>query len=794
MRIPITIFSVFLFLILANGCQRSTLPLAQNVKEKVQTKQFSTGADLIGLASPIQLYKGENLIQLEDYFLEAKIDSVRSDGQLPFVLDKQKKEVKLNILQIGTPLSNLSFYSGDKQYDILVKSPSRKDVSLILKDNDYKQVQIKGEMNAWNPAATLVTLEGGEWVTRLSLNSGNYQYKYIVDGNEMNDPHNDKEVSNGIGGTNSVLVIPKPLESALTKLSTASYDGELIYLDYTSLPTDVFAYWNNTRIPYKIVSSQIQLTIPEEAAGLERSHIRVWSYNSEGLSNDILIPLSGQAVLDNPSQITRSDKEAQIMYFVLVDRFNNGDTGNDDPIDDERLKPLTNYEGGDLEGITQKIQTGYFDSLNINSLWISPITQNPLEAYQEYIEPQYFYSGYHGYWPISSSKVDHRFGTDADMTSMVEMAHENGINVLLDYVTNHVHEEHPLYKNHPEYATDLILPDGSKNLRIWDEQRLTTWFDEFMPSLDLSIPEVRELQVDSTMYWLQKFKLDGYRHDATKHIPLSFWKRLTRKLKEEVVAVDGRSIYQIGETYGSRDLIQSYISSGMLDSQFDFNLYFVSREVFANQGVSFEKIVTSLKETFSYYGHHSSMGYISGNHDQVRFISLASGDVRFDEDGKMAGFNREIGTPNALGYARMELLMAFIMSIPGVPVIYYGDEIGMPGAGDPDSRRMMRFENLSVMEGDLLDSVKKLTGLRKNNLAMIYGDTNIVAYDVDYLVLHRQYFDNEVYVLMNISEENKTMIIPADLTNWSSLYPTDIISGASSKVAVDSWGYAVIYK
>lgn len=747
------------------SCAKQPLTTPAQLAPEVKTEE--TNSDLIGLASPIQLQKGRNIIDLKDYFLKANIDSVKSSTGLPFVLDKEQHLIQLELENITTPLTNLTCYSEGKAYDLLIKSPAKKFVTLRLADETYGKVQIKGEMNAWDPAATVVNKENGEWTTRLELNPGNYQYKYIVDGNEINDPHNELVVSNGSGGTNSLLVIDKPQKDNLPWLKTIEHSPSSITLSSSNSATEVFAYWENTRLTVTRKASHLILPIPAQALLQQRSFVRVWAYNDEGISNDLLIPLHNGKVLTDHKDLNRRDKEAQIMYFTLVDRFYNGDQANDDPIDDSRLKPLTNYEGGDLKGITEKIKSGYFDELNINSLWLSPITQNPLTAYQEYIEPQYFYSGYHGYWPISSSKVDHRFGDDETLQELVDVAHEHDINILLDYVTNHVHEEHPLYQSHPEWATDLLLSDGTKNLRIWDAQRLTTWFDEFMPSLDLSITEVIDVQVDSTIYWLEKFGLDGYRHDATKHIPQAFWKQLTRKLKERVIGPEGRPLYQIGETYGSRDLVNSYISSGMLDSQFDFNLYFDVREVFALQDVSFDKLVTSLEETFSYYGYHSSMGYVSGNHDQARFISLASGDVSFSEDHKMAGFNREIEISDSIGYDRLEMLMSFIMTIPGVPVIYYGDEIGMPGAGDPDSRRVMRFSELNKRERRTRKMVQDLTELRKENLALTYGDTEVVAHDKDRFIMKRQYFDKEVVIFMNKSTESKDFVIDTAHKDWN---------------------------
>lgn len=166
---------------------------------------------------------------------------------------------------------------------------------------------------------------------------------------------------------------------------------------------------------------------------------------------------------------------------------------------------------------------------------MSPITQNPEGAYGFWKDPKTKFSGYHGYWPVSSSKVDYRYGTSQELKDLIEEAHKRNINVILDYVANHVHEEHPLYKQHQEWATELYLPDGSLNTERWDDHRLTTWFDTFLPTLNLENPEVYEPMTDSALFWIKEYNLDGFRHDATKHIPEIFWRTLTYKLKKDVM-------------------------------------------------------------------------------------------------------------------------------------------------------------------------------------------------------------------------------------------------------------------
>ena len=484
-----------------------------------------------------------------------------------------------------------------------------------------------------------------------------------------------------------------------------------------------------------------------------RSYLRVFACNDSVLLNDLLIPLEDGVPVTNAEELTRHDANAQILYSLLVDRFNNGNTANDAPLNIPDVDARVDYKGGDLKGITAKIQDDFFDSLGINTLWISPITQNPKDAWGQYDNPKTKFSGYHGYWPIYNTKIDDRMGTDAELKELLATAHEHGINVILDYVANHMHINSPTLKAHPDWITDSILPDGRRNFELWDEARLTTWFDKHIPTLDLERNEVCEAMTDTALYWIDKYDFDGYRHDACKHIPLNYWRMFTHKMKTRY---PDRSLWMIGETYGDNELIGSYVKTGMLNAQFDFNVYHTAIDVLGKDGESMKSIAKTIDESLASYGAHHTMGNISGNHDKTRFISLAGGAVSWDEDGKAAGWHRQIGvTANAdstrerIAFQKALLLEVLNMTIPGVPCIYQGDEYGQCGANDPDNRRMMRFSGLTANERWLLGQTKYLTHLRRSSMPLLYGDYRQLYVDDNVLVFSRTYLGQEVVVALN---------------------------------------------
>ncbi|MBQ9706236.1 MAG: hypothetical protein IJV55_08660, partial [Paludibacteraceae bacterium] len=315
---------------------------------------------------------------------------------------------------------------------------------------------------------------------------------------------------------------------------------------------------------------------------------------------------------------------------------------------------------------------------------------------------------------------------------------------------NHLHIESPVLQEHPDWKTDSILPDGRRNFELWDDARLTTWFDAHIPTLDLEREDVYQPMTDSAAYWIEHFDLDGFRHDACKHIPECYWRTLTQKLKTRF---PDRHLWMIGETYGSPELIGSYVKTGMLDAQFDFNVYFTAIRAIAGQG-SMADVNRVIEESLAAYGAHHTMGNISGNHDQVRFISLAGGAISFDEDGKEAGWTREVGVGDAaVAYKKALLLEALNLTIPGVPCIYQGDEYGEPGGGDPDNRKMMRFGGLNEQETAMRQAVSELIRLRRHSMPLLYGEYIPIEAGDSMLCFKRVYMGKQVVVAINTSAQ-----------------------------------------
>jgi glycosidase len=750
---------------------------SNNENQKAVWEDFGDRANALhGLASPIELLTDTTIVLVSDYFPnKVEIDSVESSlTQVSSSLSDDQTQITLvkNGLTNST-IGNLRIIAGGIPFDILIKNQAQLTHTFTYTPkpdlaNLDLDVAVKGTFNNWQLSPLSYNNQSRSFELTVPLKSGVYQYKYVVQGEELNDVNNPRIVSNGMGGTNSEIEVKGLDISLLPKITTHSFSEDTFVIK-ASNTNKLFAYLNNQLRVFEVYKDLCKIPLP--ATGFaNRADFRVIGLNESGFSKDLQIPILNGKVVTDPSQLSNNDWHTSIMYFMMVDRFLDGNPKNTKPVNDPEILPKANYMGGDLAGITKKIKDGYFNNLGINTIWLSPINQNPYDAWGQFKDPNTKFSGYHGYWPITSTTIDTRFGTKAELNELLELAHAQGIRVLLDYVANHVHQDHPVYQQHKDWVTNLYLPDGTMNTERWDDHRLTTWFDTFMPSLDLQNQEVTDFMVDSALFWISEFDFDGFRHDATKHIPENFWRTLTQKVKKQSQK-SGKNYYQIGETYGSNDLIKSYIGSGMIDGQFDFNLYDQSLKAFATPEVGFSKVIENVDASIESYGVNHLMGNISGNQDKPRFMSFADGSLSFDtpwQEFKRIGWKQTIPVKDTVGYRKMEMLNAFNMTIPGIPIIYYGDEIGMPGAGDPDNRRMMIFDSLDDHQENLKNAIKRLIDIREHNIALIYGDFSWLHKDDYLMAFKRNYFEQEAIVAFNTSDtqqiihvNEKEYVVPA---------------------------------
>ncbi|MBQ1858724.1 MAG: hypothetical protein II140_02585 [Paludibacteraceae bacterium] len=565
-------------------------------------------------------------------------------------------------------------------------------------------------------------------------------------------------------GSFAIPVLPnKPVRPGLVSLGYADGVLRVGFVDKVANPS-LEAYVQNTLIDHNLWQAQedgtwtLDLTaISHQLSAFSgRSHLRVFAEDETYLYNDLLLPMQDGEIITDAAQLNRHDQQTQVLYSLMIDRFYNGNTANDWKMNSPEVLDIVDYQGGDLAGITAKIAEGYFDRLGVNTLWISPITQNPWDAWgcypftngNKYDASKTYtkFSGYHGYWPIYATRLDSRFGTPDELRTLLDSAHAHGMNVVLDYVANHMHINSPTLQEHPDWHTDSILPDGRRNFELWDDARLTTWFDKHIPTLDLEREDVCEAMTDSALYWLENYELDGFRHDACKHIPEGYWRMLGQKI---ATRWPDRPIWMIGETYGSPQLIGSYIKSGMLNAQFDFNVYFTAREALCGL-TGMNAVLDNELTSLATYGAHHTMGNISGNHDQIRFASIAGGAIDIHSQGKEEGWTREIGIGDAeTAYKRALLMEVLNITLPGVPCIYQGDEYGEVGGNDPDNRHMMRFDGLNEEEAKMRAKVAELIHMRRQSMPLLYGDFIPMESNEDVISYKRVYLGQSVTVTID---------------------------------------------
>jgi glycosidase len=723
---------------------------------------------------PILLSLDSTEVFLDDFFGQtSQIDSVfyNTKKLTPLSVTNSKNGKVIIRSQPSNGLGLLTLWSINDHWNIPVFPCETQEITYRLQGWDgIQSMHLKGDLNGWSSTATPLSFDGEGWTCSLQLPRGKHPYRLMMDGIERTDPNNPNIAPNGFGGFNSILQVGEDVLHLPISIQKVGEKTRTTRFEVTTSPNALLhVFWDSKVVAQLITDSNgfASFGIPAIAFKKERSDIQLWAHKDEQRSQEIRVPLRFGAPILRAENLPRNDPHAMVMYFLMIDRFANGNIGNDLPTADPGIHPRAQYYGGDFAGIQNHLP--YLDSLGVNTVWVSPISPNPPDAWGLWTDSSTpitsKFSAYHGYWPIQSSGTDARFGSFEEFNTLVDEIHASNMNILVDYVANHVHQDHLVYQMHPDWATPLYLADGTLNTQLWDDQRLTTWFDTFMPTLDFERSEVVDAMTDSAMWWVEHSAIDGFRHDATKHIPAGFWRALTAKIKAFESTQNKPALFQIGETYGSPELISQYISDGMLDAQFDFNLYDALVTALANPNGSLSSLLEEANQSLHVYGAHHLMGNISGNQDRPRFASLADGSLSLEEDSKLAGWTRDIQHQGDEGYIRMNYLMAFIMSTPGIPCIYYGDEIADVGGNDPDNRRMMRFDHWNDLEQSTWQNTRDWIQLRRKRMSLLFGQTTYLEIRPGVLQIRRQYLDEETMVIINTSNESITpKNLPANYT------------------------------
>lgn len=494
------------------------------------------------------------------------------------------------------------------------------------------------------------------------------------------------------------------------------------------------------------------------------------------------------------------DWRDSVMYFVMVDRFFNGDASNDAPIPgasgggNAATGSSGQYEGGDLAGVTEKM--GYLADLGVTALWLSaPYDNRDTLGYG--LSDANQYTGYHGYWPkpentdysdlsnpIPRPKVESRIGTEADLRSMIDAAHGagsangDGIKVLFDYVMNHVDVESPLYQAHPDWFARegnnfKLCGSDCGGQSCWDDSYWGTRcaFTEYLPPFDYGNDTARAWSIDDAIWWAKEFGIDGYRLDAIKHVPLSWLTDLRTRLNTEIPNPAGDRFYLVGETfdYFNRDLLKSFVNpETMLDGQFDFPFKAQAcSSIFGGAGM--QSLADWMAGNDHFYGEGSLMTTWVGNHDIPRAIHYASGQIGNCTEGSHGGnsWTTNYQQPqDARPYEMLGLAFAVMMTNPGIPLIYYGDEIGLAGGGDPDNRRLMPWNpaDVNAHQVALRELVRKLAFIRAENKVLSRGRRTTLSAGQDTWVYRMSGCGDgapPVVVAINRADQPRTVELPA---------------------------------
>ena len=605
-------------------------------------------------------------------------------------------------------------------------------------------VELIGEWN-WSETSPL-TEQNGIWSTTITIDEGLYCYKLIVDGEYIFDPANPyrgycDDIENSVVRVKdsdrpnfaSEIINQQLIVSFLPGITGAGPDG---------------------------IPSGLEAAVWDEAS-------MTWTLDLAGLSDgkhtlDLAInDTNGNVAYDHLVPFWTGPQsdfswEDSLIYMIMTDRYINGNTSNDPS--PTGAAAGADWLGGDIEGVTSKIQSGYFAELGVNVLWLTPFNTNA-QGTGIAGDGVHDVAAYHGYWPVEPRQVDPRLGTADQLKTMVDAAHESGIRVMMDYVVNHVHQDHTYHQDNPEWFNQGCIC-GTTDCD-WTERRLDCQFTSYMPDVNWKIREASEQFIEDALWWLEEFDFDGARIDAVKHVEDLAITNLATRINERFETV-GTDYYLKGETamgwsgdnladnQYQYDTINRYIGENSLDGQADFVLYHaVVDNVFTQGARDYQHLDYWTSRSQDQYVEGATMVPYVGSHDVPRIASRAdtgTGDAynQWQEDG-LPGQPGDESTYQAVLQA-----YGWLFTTPGAPLLYYGDEYGEYGGADPDNRHMYRDNTAwSQFEQSLFDKISQISQLRAESIALKQGSYSTRYASPDLLIYDMSHAEQNMSIILN---------------------------------------------
>lgn len=408
-----------------------------------------------------------------------------------------------------------------------------------------------------------------------------------------------------------------------------------------------------------------------------------------------------------------ADPRQSAIYFVMVDRFANGDPKNDGAVDP--TDPAA-FHGGDLQGLIGRLDD--LKAMGVGAVWLSPVFQMRTEKF-------FGHGAFHGYWTEDLTRVEPRFGDAALLRRLSDELHARGMRLLLDVVLNHVAMDAPLTRERPEW----FHRQGA--LTNWnDPTELVNRDVHGLPDLAQERDDVYAHLLQASLRWVEEVRPDGFRLDAVKHVPLTFWARYN----EAVRAKAGPKFLMLGEMLdGDASTLAKWQREGRFGAMFDFPLYFALVDVFCRDQTAL-KIGAALSGDRA-YDDPDSLVTLLDNHDLPRVATDCGGDLD-----------------------RVRRALTVLLTARGTPALTWGTEAALQGAKEPENRGDMRFD-----VQPLRAHVARLLQLRREHEALWAGAPRLLAAEEQGFAYARIAAGEAAIVAVNQRATPWTVAVPPDL-------------------------------